>query len=93
MGGQPHQRANGNEPDWPEALVAELVHLRRSGLSASQISAKIGKSRCAVLGKLDRLRRAEIRAAAAVRAAPLSVKEREARLALRSFGSPMQEAL
>lgn len=40
---------------WTQEQVAELLRRAKNGESASTIAAAIGKSRCAVLGKLDRL--------------------------------------
>lgn len=40
---------------WPDEAVEQLRTLRRQGLSASQIGAKMGKSRNAIIAKLHRL--------------------------------------
>ena len=41
---------------WSDAELAQLLDLNNQGLSASDISARMGKSRNAILGKLFRLR-------------------------------------
>lgn len=42
-------------PTWTETRTEDLLRLARDGLSASQIAAKIGVTRNAVIGKLSRI--------------------------------------
>lgn len=47
---------NPNTDDWTEAMERELVRLKNKGYSAAQIAKQLGgTTRCAVIGKLDRL--------------------------------------
>lgn len=46
------------ENPWPEELVAQLLKLVADGRSGGEIGRALGKSRCAVLGKISRLERA-----------------------------------
>lgn len=41
--------------DWPDELIARLTELWAKGLSSSLIGAEIGKTRNAVMGKVNRL--------------------------------------
>lgn len=41
--------------NWTDEAVTTLTRMWDEGLSASQIGAELGVSRCAVLGKIDRL--------------------------------------
>lgn len=48
----------GKTTPWTDEQVAELLRMAKDGHAASAIGAKLGKSRCAVLGKLSRLEHA-----------------------------------
>lgn len=48
----------GKSNPWTDDQVADMLRMAKDGQAASAIGAKVGKSRCAVLGKLSRLERA-----------------------------------
>jgi hypothetical protein len=57
---------------WTAEVIAEMLRLRDAGLSASQIGAKLGVSRNACLGKIQRLGLAKPRERVASAPAPVA---------------------
>jgi GcrA cell cycle regulator len=55
---KPLPAGEGKTTPWTDDRVAELLRRAKDGEAASAIAKHFGKSRCAVLGKLDRMKHA-----------------------------------